>query len=325
MADAGDYTVVVSNIAGTTTSPAATLGPVGLVALYTFREGSGNVVRDVSNLGDPLDLNISNPANVRWLAGGGLSLEGAALISSSVPAAKVIQATRASHELTVEVWAKPANTTQAGPARFVSLSSDISNRNFTLGQDAANYQFRFRTTATDANGGPNYITAVGAASTELTHIAYTRNSEGQSWLYVNGVEAAQMPLGGAPDNWVANYHLGLGAELDGQRSWLGELHRVAIHSKALSASEISASYQAGPKAPGPTPTGPVTLTNVGRVGAAFQFSFTSVSGRSYVVEYKDALTPGSWTQLRVVNGDGSAQNVSADITGNTRFFRVRTE
>ena len=40
--------------------------PAGLQALYTFEEGGGNVVHDVSDVGDPVDLTISDPGNVTW-------------------------------------------------------------------------------------------------------------------------------------------------------------------------------------------------------------------------------------------------------------------
>ncbi|GAG45344.1 unnamed protein product, partial [marine sediment metagenome] len=39
-----------------------------------------------------------------------------------------------SGQLTFEVWCRPANTVQKGPARIVSYSKNASYRNFTLGQ-----------------------------------------------------------------------------------------------------------------------------------------------------------------------------------------------
>ncbi|MDO8629767.1 MAG: hypothetical protein Q7R41_04680, partial [Phycisphaerales bacterium] len=47
----------------------------GLVALYTFKEGSGTNVTDVSGVGTPLNLVIPNPAAMRWLPGGGISID----------------------------------------------------------------------------------------------------------------------------------------------------------------------------------------------------------------------------------------------------------
>jgi len=57
--------------------------------------------------------------------------------------------------ITIEVWIKPANTTQAGPARIVTVSKDPGQRNFTLGQKGSAYEVRLRTTSTSPNGEPS--------------------------------------------------------------------------------------------------------------------------------------------------------------------------
>ena len=55
----------------------------GLVALYDFKEGAGTTVRDVSGFGTPLDLSISNPSAVNWIADGGLSIDASIAIRST--------------------------------------------------------------------------------------------------------------------------------------------------------------------------------------------------------------------------------------------------
>ena len=122
---------------------------------YTFREGQGDVVRDVSGEGEPLNLKIEKPSAVRWLPGGGLRVESPTRITSTAAAAKVVQAISRSGELTLEAWVRPANSTQAGPARIVTLSVDPSRRNFTLGQAAGDFEIRFRTSTTSPNGEPS--------------------------------------------------------------------------------------------------------------------------------------------------------------------------
>ena len=91
---------------------------------------------------------------MRWLSGGGLAVRSPVLIASQGPAAKIADAVRKSGAITIEAWIKPANTTQSGPARIVTVSRDPSSRNFTLGQKAGAYEVRFRTTSTSANGEP---------------------------------------------------------------------------------------------------------------------------------------------------------------------------
>ena len=51
----------------------------GLLALYTFDEGSGSTVHDVSGVGTPLDLTIANTGAVSWLPSGGLTFNSATI------------------------------------------------------------------------------------------------------------------------------------------------------------------------------------------------------------------------------------------------------
>jgi hypothetical protein len=126
----------------------------GALVQYDFREGAGQIVRDTSGVGTPLDLPIEDVSAVEWLAGGGLRIVKPTQIASESPATKVIQAVKRSGALTIEAWLRPADTVQAGPARIVTVSRDMSARNFTLGQRADVYEVRFRTAATSPNGEP---------------------------------------------------------------------------------------------------------------------------------------------------------------------------
>jgi PKD repeat protein len=216
-----------------------------LQALYAFQEGSGTTVHDVSEVGTPLDLTIADETAVTWIAGG-LSIEAETIVASGVAATKVIAASRASDEVTIEAWVRPANTTQSGPARIVSLSAGPSNRNFTLGQTTDDYVVRLRTTTTGDNGAnPSLSTSGGALTTDLTHVIYTRDAAGQARVYVNDVEVASEAIGGNLSNWNDTYQFILANELTEDRPWLGELHLVAIYGRALDAGEVERNYQAG--------------------------------------------------------------------------------
>jgi hypothetical protein len=102
-----------------------------LQVLYLFEEGSGTTVGDDSGVGSPLDLTIADENAASW-GTNYLAIDSSTIASSGVAATKVIDAAKASHEITIEAWVKPANPTQSGPARIVSVSADTSNRNFTL-------------------------------------------------------------------------------------------------------------------------------------------------------------------------------------------------
>jgi hypothetical protein len=124
------------------------------LVLYDFRQADGNTIKDTGDAGKPLDLKIADSSAVKWLSDGGLQINEPVLIKSETPAAKIINACRKTGEISIEAWITPANTTQMGPARIVSLSTDTSNRNFTLGQESSAYVMRLRTTKTTTNGLP---------------------------------------------------------------------------------------------------------------------------------------------------------------------------
>ena len=111
----------------------------GLVVLYDFEEGAGTTIRDRSSAAPPLDLRIETPRVVRWKPGA-IAIDGSAAIASAAPAKKIVEAITKSGEISIEAWLKPANSSQNGPARIVSLSADPGQRNFTLGQDGSRYR-----------------------------------------------------------------------------------------------------------------------------------------------------------------------------------------
>lgn len=120
---AGDFSIEAQSVSRVTE---------GLQVLYMFEEGGGTTIDDDSGVGTPLDLTIADENAVSW-GTNYLSIDSATIASSGVAATKVIGAAKASNEITIEAWLKPANTTQDGPARVISLSEDYYNRNFTVG------------------------------------------------------------------------------------------------------------------------------------------------------------------------------------------------
>ncbi len=134
---------------------ASQAGGSPLGALHVHREAAAIWYVTFPARDEPLNLTIEKPEAVRWLPDGGLRVDSSTRIASAAAAGKVVQAVRRSGELTVEAWIRPANTTQAGPARIVTCSADPSRRNFTLGQALGDFEMRFRTTSTTPNGEPS--------------------------------------------------------------------------------------------------------------------------------------------------------------------------
>jgi hypothetical protein len=220
---------------------------LGLLALYPFDEGTGNTVTDQSGVTPALDLVIADPASVTW-GPGTLTLDASTVVQSAAAAGKIANACRASDELTVEAWVAPANTTQEGPSRIVTMSIDSAQRNFTLGQEGDAFILRVRSTAAGDNGEPLAHTPAGDVVTSLTHLVATRSADGARRMYVDGTLRTQNRVEGDFSTWDATWNFGLGNELNPavDRTWLGTFHLVAVYCRALSGPEVAQNFFAGP-------------------------------------------------------------------------------
>jgi hypothetical protein len=68
---------------------------------------------------------------------------------------------------------------------------------------------------------------------------------------------------------------------------------------------------------------PPVLLPSGQKGSDFIFSFLSLQGRTYVIQYKEFLAEPSWQNLESVPGNGSAVFITNPISTNgQRFFRL---
>lgn len=215
-----------------------------LLALYTFDGSTRDTVLDRSGSKEPLNLRIEKSSGVVF-RDGSLRITSSARISSIEPARKISATVKQSNALSIEVWAKPQDARQTGPARIVTLSADPGQRNITLGQDAGRYDVRLRTTSTDNNGMPSTSSPDNALKPELTHIVFTFKSKESARIYVNGKQVASKSTLGDLSNWNSDYRLSLANELTGDRPWVGELSLVAIYGRALTESEVAGNFNAG--------------------------------------------------------------------------------
>jgi hypothetical protein len=258
-ATAGSYTLLLSGSDGAlsasdtvavtvneTSEPGSGRVADALLALYEFDENGGSVARDTSGHGEPLDLTVQDPSAVTW-APGVLTLHDPTALMSATSAAKVSDAVKSSNEVTIEAWVDPANLSQPGPARIVTISKSTSLRNLTLGQESTYVVGRFRTSTTGNNGtSPATASGVGSLPNALVHLVYTRDVAGSATIYIDGaIGGTQTVTGTTSTSWDSSYPLLLGTELGGNRPWLGEYHLVALYGRALSAAEVGANYAAG--------------------------------------------------------------------------------
>ena len=219
----------------------------GLILLYAFDEGSGSTVADQSGALPKHDLTIADPGNVTWSANH-LNIDAATALSTAGAATKVVARAQTSGELTVEAWIKPADVTQGGPARIITMSTDPWLRNFMLGQETNAYAARFRADgeADWDNGSPTVFTTAGTATTALTHVVHTHRSDGAEVLYIDGVENQTFMRTGGLSQWDDTYPIIVANEATNDRTWLGELHLIAVYDRALDAGEVEQNFTAGP-------------------------------------------------------------------------------
>lgn len=218
----------------------------GLQVLYDFSKTEGNVVKDRSGTGEAYNLKIADPKAVKR-NDGRLQIIKPTIISSDMTPSRLIDAMRASGEITIEAWIEAKDTKQAGPARLVTLSKNANERNFTLGQDGNKIEVRLRTNKTSTNGIPAVASASKSLTTKLTHVVYTRGKGGTAKIYLNGKRAVEKQVAGNFSNWDKSLKLALVDEHSKGRQWLGTLHLVAIYSRALSSKEVTQNFSAGAK------------------------------------------------------------------------------
>ncbi len=272
--DGASFRCRVSNVAGSTASNEAVLHVTagddnriteGLLALYTFHEGTGSTVTDVSGVIPQLHLEIAHPSRVTW-HNGYLSVNEKTVIRSPLPALKIILAAMLSNALSVEAWIRPAGddndddddgNVDAGDdrsdddgdiARIVSIASKqtMKLRNFSLESSDDRYTGRLRTTRTDNQIRPNVTSPDDVVEDVLTHLVYTRTQEGVAKLYINGDPVETENVAGTLTNWDLTYPLSIGNEVSLNRPWYGDIHLVALYGRSLSASEALQNYVAGP-------------------------------------------------------------------------------
>lgn len=118
-----------------------------LVASYQLG-GRGSYSDEKGNLPDLTWRGVPTNSQDR----NGILLNSNHWLKTSASAALLTQRIRDTSQFTLIADVATADTNQTGPARIVSLSAGPLRRNFTLGQEGTNLDFRLRTPLTGING-----------------------------------------------------------------------------------------------------------------------------------------------------------------------------
>jgi len=217
------------------------------IAKWEFKEGTGTIAYDTSGVDPGMDLTLSG--NTAWVGGWGVSfgVNGRAQASTAT-SSKLYNKLSASAQYSVELWVNAANVTQT-KAYMASYSGGDTLRNFTVAQDAFQYEAFARSSATDQNGAPTLITNPNnqLAQAALQHVVMTYDTTHGRRLYVNGVFTGDVDssTGGAINNWDTSFAFLVGNETSGDHPWTGTLRFAAVHDVALTQQQIQQNYAAG--------------------------------------------------------------------------------
>lgn len=217
-----------------------------LVAFYDFK-GSGDDIIDVSGAAPALNLTLQG--EVTRIENGGLRFAGGSAIASAAASQKLFDSISASMSYTVEAWVTPENDTQTGPARIISYSNGTGNRNFTVAQQAASFDFRARLNSPDLainNNGQQSVNGGMVTPATMQHVVATFDAVNGRTLFVDGVEVASDNVADADlSTWSNTFQFVLGNETTGDRSFAGDLHLAAVYEKALTPAEVQTNFEAG--------------------------------------------------------------------------------
>ncbi len=267
-ADAGSYTVNVSNGAGGVNSSAAVLSVYDgtitdhLVAYYTFDETSGLKAKNGVAGGSDGDLK-GYDSGATWGAGkigGALTFDGASQF------VLVPNYTKASTAVAVSAW---VNATSANDSAMVLANSGSKTQQ---GIRLSQFELGLSGTDGDARGyiaaGPNPLTVREGSTAPLSlgdwhHLVMTADG-GRLTLYRDGQRVSSTDYSGLITTATADC-IGIGGILDNTVDitvdppnvpcdhldgttpgyWTGQIDDVAVWTRTLGADEVTAIYNAG--------------------------------------------------------------------------------
>lgn len=165
---------------------------IGNSLLASYRlTGQGSYPDQTGNLPDLSWQNSApyfpiSPANSQDKMG--VVLNASHWLSTASPATFMTQKLRETSQFTLSTTVATAKVSQTGPARIVSLSTDPSERNFTLGQQEADLHFRLRTPLNSKNGtNPELVVPNVFADTKLHHLIVTYDRH-EFRLYIDKIQ-----------------------------------------------------------------------------------------------------------------------------------------
>ena len=248
LANAGSYSVVITNLYGSVTGGPAVLTVLPAPACVPAPAGLVSWWRGETNANDSADSNNGvlegSVAFVAGEVGQAFALNG---INADVrvPASASLNVGLADG-FTIETWINPADVVQWHP--IVEWNNGSFGVNFAISDGTAGHGALWVSVKdTDLTEHPLNTPAGLLASNVWQHVAVTyAKTNGYTVLYINGVPRARAALGVFTPRTIGDLYLGLRPYDGGAGTrFAGLMDEVSLYHRALSAGEIAAIYAAG--------------------------------------------------------------------------------
>ena len=205
----------------------------GLVAYYSFDEGTGNIAYDISGNG-----NNGTIYGAKWTKG----KYGSALQFDGVDDYVDLgndESFNITDELTIEAWVNRGTITGTTMRYIVGKGTNYINEPYILEYDPANGYLRF-----GIYDGTNYYEVVtGLVKGQWVHLVGVFDGTSVK-LYVNGIKKAELSFSQTTID-IQEHSVTIGGCDGGGRYFVGLIDEVRIYNRALSPEEIRYHYNRG--------------------------------------------------------------------------------
>jgi hypothetical protein len=221
---AGGVLALAAGAAWHAAAPAAAAG-TGLVAAYSFDEGSGSVVGDSSGNG-----NAGSASGTAWAAGkygNALSFNGTSSFVS-VPDSSSLDLTSG---MTLEAWVNPSALGTAWRTAVLKEQSPPSELTYALYANTDTTQ-----PAGNVFSGTDQFTSGGSIPLNAWSFLAATYDGSTLRLYVNGTEVGNLPIAGSI--LASTGPLRIGGNTVWREWFKGSIDDVRVYDRALSAAEV---------------------------------------------------------------------------------------
>ena len=279
----------------------------GLVAHYTFDEGSGTTSVDFSGQGN----NATLVGSASWAAG----KTGQALLVSGGSRATISGDRIGTGAATICAWINPSAVTYL---HSIVSTTAFQLQAFNTGSGSSYSIYLLNNSAAWQNTA---ISAGGITPGQWAHVCAVRQSSGNTTLYVNGAQSgAANQFAGTPVNNYGGVPLTqttIGADPNGSAAFTGSIDDVRIYNRELPANEVQELYNGAPAVPDTqapsTPTGlNATAASQSQINLTWNPSSDNVIIIGYNV-YRNGTHVGTATTT-AYNDTGLAANTAYSYT-----------